>query len=1106
MERVLLVDDMEQDLFLFRLLFKDLGYDLRYAANGAEALIDARQNPPVLIISDIQMPVMDGFALCREWLGDDKLKRIPFVFYSSTFIDEKSIEFALSLGAARFISKATDVDSFMNTIIELLHEYKNDEVQAAEPEYQHDIEFYKNYTDTLINKLEERLAKFEEVNNELNKVINDQKLVEIELRESRDSLSKRTIELNNLNYELINSRKTTLNMMEDAIDAKNEMLASENRYRQLFESAKDGIIILDAKTGLIVDVNSSLIKLLDYSRDYLIGKIIWEISFLQNIFVNEKILFEVAQKEYVRLDNMYIETVSGKGIDIEFISTVHIVNDKKIIQCNIRDISDRIIAEAALRVSEDKFRNIVETTNDIIWETDAEAMFTYINPRIEEVLGYKQEELIGRSPFELMSEDMVEEIKKLSSEIVLVQEPFQGLININLHKDGHKVIFETSGVPIFDAKNKFLGYRGINRDITERKRAEEALLESERSYRHLVDNALVGIYKVNIEGQILYGNPAMVKIIEFEGTELPKEKATDLYKNPADREILIRTIKERGEIRNFETELISFKGNVIHVIISSWLDGNVLSGMMMDITEAKKAQRELKQAEEKFRNIFENALEGIFQSTPEGKFIDANHAFASMLGYTSREELLSTVTDIRNQLYDHPEARDEWKRVVDENESVYGYLLRLMKKDGSSLWCSQSVRNVKDAQGNVLYYEGIVEDISPRVQYETELKEAKAKAEDMNRLKTNFLANMSHELRTPMSGIMGLSSLLVEPTDLEDVKELGGFIHSSSKRLMETLNLILDLSSIEAGELKLYNEEFDLLDEIKKSIDIIKMNADQKKLYLSLNCRFKECLIESDVKYICSILNNLINNAVKFTNSGGVTVSLDIETKGNDNFAAIEIKDTGIGIAEEDLEMIFEEFRQVSEGIGRNFEGNGLGLSLVKKYVELLKGTVSVESKLGEGSSFIVRLPLSVYPNRIAEAIVIDEKKDTEKVIIEEKRRKFAVLLVEDDFISVQLMKRYLNDLFDVDVATTGLGAIEMAKTKEYASILMDVNLGKGMNGIEASHEIRKIPGYEDVPIIACTAYAMKGDEEEFLNEGFNNYISKPFEKKELVNLLDEVC
>ena len=410
-----------------------------------------------------------------------------------------------------------------------------------------------------------------------------------------------------------------------------------------------------------------------------------------------------------------------------------------------------------------------------------------------------------------------------------------------------------------------------------------------------------------------------------------------------------------------------------------------------------------------------------------------------------------------------------------------------------------------DSDGKIVGITTASLNITDRKKNELELIKARQKAEESDKLKSNFLANMSHELRTPMVGILGFSQLLVISDDIEEVNEMAELILNSGKRLMETLNLILDLSSIEAGESGIELLAFDIITEISNAVDIFKPLASKKNLKIEFNCDFDDLQIYSSRKAIESILNNLISNAIKFTNEGTISLSICTEIENSIEWVLIEVKDTGIGIEEKNYEQIFKEFRQVSEGLGRSHEGTGLGLTLTKKYTEILGGTISIKSKINEGTSFTIKLPVNAKNlNELISKNKIEDEIMNNKIIPALKTNK-KVLIVEDDMISNYLVTKYLKNICFTEHAVNAKEAVEFTKKTQFDAILMDINLGKSENGIFATKQIRTLDNYKHIPIIAMTAYAMKGDKEEFIAGGCSHYISKPFEKVEFLELIFQV-
>lgn len=384
-----------------------------------------------------------------------------------------------------------------------------------------------------------------------------------------------------------------------------------------------------------------------------------------------------------------------------------------------------------------------------------------------------------------------------------------------------------------------------------------------------------------------------------------------------------------------------------------------------------------------------------------------------------------------------------------------------------------------------------------------ELEEARARAEESSMLKTSLIANMSHELRTPMTGIIGFSEMLKDMLQSSEYTEVIQNILDSSRRLMRTLDSILNLSIFESGKMNIKNIKMDIMDAAEETKSIFKQYADSYK-DKNLECKFSN---EGNVKvyvnrYLFSeIITNLIDNAFKFTKEGFVSVSVQtVKNKDNKRFAAILVKDTGIGIAPEHQEMIFHEFRQVSEGYNRTFEGIGLGLSLCKKMAEFMSGKIFIRSELNTGSEFSVIFPL------VIENIPISTSPEPETEILATKTEEFFsykkgdILVVEDNQVNLDLIKVYLNEVCNIDSTRDGFSAIQLASAKKYNAILMDINLGPAMDGLKTAKEIRKIEGYEHIPIIAVTGYATEDDRKKILGEGLDYHIPKPFSKHYLVD------
>jgi PAS domain S-box-containing protein len=522
-----------------------------------------------------------------------------------------------------------------------------------------------------------------------------------------------------------------------------------------------------------------------------------------------------------------------------------------------------------------------------------------------------------------------------------------------------------------------------------------------------------------------------------------------------------------------------------------------------EILERQHAEEELRKSELKYRTLIERMNEGIVQVDVNNKILFVNDRICNMLGYNESDLTGKTAYEVFLDLEDQKSFLDRNNEILDGNSDRYE--VRLKKKDGSFIAMEVSAAPIYGFNNNVIGSIGIYSDITERKEAEAALIEAKEKAEEMNRLKTSFLANMSHELRTPMIGILGFSQLLCDEIKDPALKENAKIIYESGKRLTDTLNQILDLSRIESNKLVMNLVPINIVEIIKESIKIFETVIDKKKLAIDLNIPNGDISVNLDRRMFTSAIQNIINNAIKYTESGKISVNLNEENIDSVKWIVIAVKDTGIGISEKSLSLIFESFRQVSEGLNRKFEGVGLGLTITKKFVELMGGKIDVQSKVGFGSTFIIKFPL-IVSNKIENNMISAKENGTVINKAEVKKtNKPEVLYVEDDLASQTVVSLFLNNLCNVSITSTGESAIQMATDKHYDLILMDVNLEGRMDGLETARKITSVPGYKDVPIIAITAYAMVGDKEKFLTGGCTHYISKPFERSQLVSMIKEI-
>jgi PAS domain S-box-containing protein len=378
-----------------------------------------------------------------------------------------------------------------------------------------------------------------------------------------------------------------------------------------------------------------------------------------------------------------------------------------------------------------------------------------------------------------------------------------------------------------------------------------------------------------------------------------------------------------------------------------------------DITVRKRAQIRLRQAEAKYRQIFDNVHEGIVQVTPEGRVLAINRAGAAIFGFSSPEEMLATVTRAGEQLYVNPERRKELLKHLERHGLARDFRSEMRRRDGSTVWVSKTLRRVTDESGGLVMIEGMFRDVSLQRRNEQQLMLAKEQAEDANRAKSEFLANMSHELRTPLNAILGFSQVLLDemmgPLGNAKYREYCRDIVQSGEHLLALINDILDMAKVESGKMTLDEEWIDLNESLEAALLLVRERAVSNRIALTKRLPEPSPALWGDMRRLRQVWINLISNAVKFTPQGGsVEIRCELQPDGR---LEIAVADTGIGIAEEDIERVQQPFSQVANALSRSHEGTGLGLSLSRSLVELHGGELFIESRLGEGTTVSVALP-----------------------------------------------------------------------------------------------------------------------------------------------------
>ena len=881
-------------------------------------------------------------------------------------------------------------------------------------------------------------------------------------------------------------------------DTENELIQNEQKYKILFEKNPQPMWIYDLSTLRFLEVNDAAVLQYGYSRDEFLSMTIKDIRPAEDINDLVKDISNTAD-DLNKAGVWRHKKKNGEIIYVEIIShTINFENcEARLVLAN--DISEHKKAEDELVFTNNQFVNLYNNLPEAFFSVDiVNNKMLQVSPAHLTVFGYPPEEFFKnpRLWYDIINPEDKQIIDSGYPTLAagkILQHQFR-IVN----PSGEVHWIEARISPNLDVNGKLVRIDGIASNITERKNNELKLKESEEKYRTLFENMLDGYYKSTPEGKFVEVNPALVKMFGYDNKEelLAIDIKTNLYFDTLDREYAQSEAIKKGITR---FRLRKKDGSEIWVEDQSrnMMDknGNVLfyEGLLRDVTERQRSEEKI----ELLSRAIEQSPVSVMIADSLGKIIYINPKFTELTGYSFKEAVGNNPKILKSNFHNLEFYEDMWSTIL-SGKNWTGELLN-KKKEGELYW-EKAIISPSITDGKITHFIALKEDITEKKKIIEELIDAKEKAEEASRLKSNFLANMSHELRNPMVGILGYAEIMEQEFSDPQQLEIASIIKQSGNRLMETLNSILDLSRIEANKHDINITPVNLIELINESVTLYKPLANRKGLFLNFKSLVNSIYINSDKDILTKVFSNLINNAIKYTQTGDITIKVSINANLNNN-VIIDIVDTGIGILEEFHQVIFEPFRQVSEGLSRKFEGNGLGLSITKKFVELLGGSISLKSKPGKGSTFSVLFPLIIPEGNNKTA------PDKLPVVIESELGLISsiVLLVEDDPVNASVICAYLKDYVSVEHFSDGNQAVEQCKTKLYDAVLMDIGL-RGINGNEALKLIRCInEHYSGVPVIAITAYAMKGDKEKFLSLGFTHYLSKPFQRSELLSLLSAI-
>lgn len=787
----------------------------------------------------------------------------------------------------------------------------------------------------------------------------------------------------------------------------------------------------------------------------------------------------------------------------------------------VQDITERYQMERRLRESEKQYRLISENSLDFISKHKADDgnTYSYASPACVTLLGYTPEELLGTSAFDYFHpEDF-----KLVKEYLTVQLEKHDVYTVTYRirrKDGEYIWFESTGRYTYDEQTgEILEVVAVSRDVTERKNSESRLQESQQRYKSLFEYSPSAVYSFDLEGNYTSLNTNLEMLSGYSKAELLGINYGQLISAPERKKTIHHfELSKTGLPQTYETTLIHKSGAPVElsvtnvpIIVNDQVVG--VYGIANDITERKRYIEQIEQLSYQHGLILNSVSEGIYGLDEEGKTIFINPAASSMLGYKVPEfigtENHELIHHTKSDGSPYPLAEcpihltliDGNPRFV--NEEVF------WRKDGSSFLVTYRVTPLYDREqivGVVVVFNDITN--------EREIIKAKESAERATKAKSEFLAMMSHEIRTPLNGIIGMTDLLLDTALEEEQQEYASIISDSGRALLRILNDVLDFSKIEAGKMALDYDSFNLTASVASVVDLFTPGAVEKGLTLKYDIDPSiPKIIISDPSKVRQILINLVGNALKFTDKGEITISVKrLPDEGTSAlFLEFNIIDTGIGIPEDKLNRLFQSFSQLHPGINRKYGGTGLGLAICKKMVELLGGSISVDSKEGMGSQF--RFTLISYDDDVAKeerihpatmSSLTDEERDTGESVIMENHT-LEVLIAEDHPVNRQIFVQMFRKLgVHADIARDGVEAVEAVSQKRYDLIFMDIHMPV-MDGIKAAKIIRQlVPQGEKPVIIAVSAHDYNEDRQVCMESGMEDFIRKPLTLDEIRNKLTD--
>jgi PAS domain S-box-containing protein len=871
---------------------------------------------------------------------------------------------------------------------------------------------------------------------------------------------------------------------------KKELERSLERHKEffmLFNSSSEIHCIAD-ETSKIEVVNNTVESIMGYTAEQMVGHSLWEYvvdqdraQFAQQIEIGLRSKRPIEIETRALTCNKEEKCISWTAInrDGKWYASGRDVTGQKKVQTQIEQLS-LVASKVSNGVA------ITNAHNQIIWTNEA----------FEKITGYNTADINGRQMGDVFKGDYTNEvISNRIDELLKTEKAFEIEIRIQ-HKDGHFMWVSAMNSPILNNEGKVEKFIKVIIDITARKSAEQDLeilsFASEKSPG--------GVVIRDRESKVIWINETLERLLGYKLEELKgKTFGNMLVGANTDLSVLNKAQEAFNENKPYEVEIQLYRkdGAPCWTYLSNspffnkegTLERQIT--VCVDISERKKAEEQLTM----LSLVASNTVSGVVINDSEGNVEWVNKAFENITGYDIDCVKGNHIGDIlKGELTDYTII--EKSRQLSKNKQSFEVDLLIYRRDGQPLWVSVINSVILDETGKVKKYIEVIIDITAKKKTELELIAAKEEALQLSKAKDMFISVMSHEIRTPLNAVIGMSHLLSEDNPSESQKENLDILKFSAENLMTLINDVLDFTKIETGNIELEKTNVDLRELIHSITNSMQYTVAEKKIYLKESIDEEvPALILGDRTRLLQIMLNLVNNAVKFTDEGGITLDLKvIEQTSQEVRIRFAVTDTGIGIPANKTNTIFESFKQASTDTTRKYGGTGLGLAITKSLIELHESRISVDSVLGQGSTFWFTITFKK----------VDKTAITTNTTAE-IGLKINVLVADDNQINRLLINKVLKKWgVQADFAENGLEAVQKTvANRNYNVILMDIHMPE-MGGLEATQVLRgKDDEYcKQVPIIALTASMLTNQMNEIEEVGMNDFILKPFDPKNLYDKL----